>query len=342
MQGRCELAITDAACASVVQRQDKNSFLAYPRLRYAIIPSILFYRIKDLSVDELAPIYSMTGYAVVATDSLQGSLNIELRALNNRYLDIQFRLPDELRMLEGTMRELLTTRLNRGKIECRVNFLPSLSTENLQHINTDLLHKLLNLNQAVRAALPDAHGLDVADILRWPGMLGSAAAPVADLAGPCMNLLGTALDELAAARAREGEKLKLILLERLARIRLLAAEAVPRIPALIVAFQEKLKARLCEAMISCDDDRIRQELTLFASKIDVDEELSRLQTHLDEVERVLNKGGAIGKRLDFLMQELNREANTIGSKSVDAEASRMCVELKVLIEQMREQVQNLE
>jgi uncharacterized protein (TIGR00255 family) len=150
------------------------------------------------------------------------------------------------------------------------------------------------------------------------------------------------LDELAAARAREGEKLKLILLERLARIRRLAAEAVPRIPALLIAFQEKLKARLCEAMINCDDDRMRQELTLFASKIDVDEELSRLQTHLDEVERVLHKGSAIGKRLDFLMQELNREANTIGSKSVDAEMSKMCVELKVLIEQMREQVQNLE
>jgi len=293
-------------------------------------------------VNELAAIYSMTGYAVVTRDLPQGSLNLELRSLNNRYLDIQFRLPDELRMLEGLMRELLTARLNRGKIECRVNFSPSFSTENLQHINGDLLHKLLNLNQVVRATLPEAGSLNVADILRWPGMLSSIASPVTDLSGPCLDLLGAALDELAAARAREGEKLKFILLERLARIRLLAAEAAPRIPALLVAFQEKLKARLCEAMISCDDDRIRQELTLFASKIDVDEELSRLQTHLDEVERVLNKGGAIGKRLDFLMQELNREANTIGSKSVDAEVSRMCVELKVLIEQMREQVQNLE
>ncbi len=293
-------------------------------------------------MNELAAIYSMTGYAVVTRDLPQGSLNLELRSLNNRYLDIQFRLPDELRMLEGLMRESLTARLNRGKIECRVNYSPSFSTENLQHINSDLLHKLLNLNQVVRATLPEAGSLDVADILRWPGMLSSIALPVADLSGPCLDLLGAALDELAAARAREGEKLKFILLERLARIRLLAAEAAPRIPALLVAFQEKLKARLCEAMISCDDDRIRQELTLFASKIDVDEELSRLQTHLQEVERVLSKGGAIGKRLDFLMQELNREANTIGSKSVDAEVSRMCIELKVLIEQMREQVQNLE
>jgi uncharacterized protein (TIGR00255 family) len=293
-------------------------------------------------VNELAPIYSMTGYAVASSDLPQGSLNLELRSLNNRYLDVQFRLPDELRMLEGSMREFLTARLNRGKIECRINLLPSLGTENLQHVNTDMLHKLLNLNQAVRAALPEARCLDVADILRWPGVLSSAALPVADLSASCMDLLGTALDELAAARAREGEKLKLILLERLAKIRLLAAEAVPRIPVLLAAFQEKLKTRLCEAMINCDDVRIRQELTLFAGKIDVDEELSRLQTHLDEVERVLRKGGAIGKRLDFLMQELNREANTIGSKSVDAEVSKMCIELKVLIEQMREQVQNLE
>ena len=293
-------------------------------------------------MDELAAIYSMTGYAVVTRDFPQGSLNLELRSLNNRYLDIQFRLPDELRMLEGSMRELLAARLNRGKIECRVNFLPSFSGENLQHINTDLLHKLFNLNETVRSAVPDARSLDVADILRWPGMLGSVALPVADLSVPCMELLAAASDELAAARAREGEKLKLILLERLARIRRLTAEAIPRIPALLIAFQEKLKARLCEAMVNCDDERIRQELTLFAGKIDVDEELSRLQTHLDEVERVLSKGGAIGKRLDFLMQELNREANTVGSKSVDTEVSKMCVELKVLIEQMREQVQNLE
>src|SRR6185312_12693269 len=155
-------------------------------------------------------------------------------------------------------------------------------------------------------------------------------------------LLHAALDEFAAARAREGEKLKAILLERLGKMRRLTADVSPRIPALLVAFQEKIRSRLQEAMINHDDDRIRQELSLFTSKIDVDEELSRLQTHLDEVERVLSSGGAIGKRLDFLMQELNREANTIGSKSVDAEVSKISLELKVLIEQMREQVQNIE
>ena len=240
------------------------------------------------------------------------------------------------------MRELLTARLNRGKIDCRLSFFRLAGAEDSQQINANLLQKLLELDRTIRVALPDARGLEVADILRWPGILGADSLPAQDLSDHCMELLHAALDEFAAARAREGEKLKVILLERLARMRRLTAEVSPRIPALLVAFQEKVKSRLQEAMINHDDDRIRQELSLFASKIDVDEELSRLQTHLDEVERVLSSGGAIGKRLDFLMQELNREANTIGSKSVDAEVSKISMELKVLIEQMREQVQNIE
>lgn len=287
-------------------------------------------------------IYSMTGYAVVTKEVPRGSLNLELRSVNNRYLDIQFRLPDELRLLEATMRELLTARLNRGKVDCRLSFFRLAGAEDSQQINANLLQKLLELDRTIRVALPDARGLEVADILRWPGILGADSLPAQDLCDPCIELLHIALDEFAAARAREGEKLKAILLERLGKMRRLTAEVSPRIPALLVAFQEKVKSRLSDAMINHDDDRIRQELSLFTSKIDVDEELSRLQTHLDEVERVLSSGGAIGKRLDFLMQELNREANTIGSKSVDAEVSKISMELKVLIEQMREQVQNLE
>ena len=287
-------------------------------------------------------IYSMTGYAVVAKEVPRGSLNLELRSVNNRYLDIQFRLPDELRLLEASMRECLTARLNRGKVECRLSFFQLRGAEDPQHINANLLQKLLELDRTVRVALPDAQGLEVADILRWPGILGADSLSTEDLCEPCMQLLHLALDEFAAARAREGEKLKAILLERLGKMRRLTAEVSPRIPALLAAFQEKIKSRLQEAMINHDDDRIRQELSLFTSKIDVDEELSRLQAHLDEVERVLSGGGAIGKRLDFLMQELNREANTIGSKSVDVEVSKISLELKVLIEQMREQVQNIE
>ncbi|KIO49556.1 YicC/YloC family endoribonuclease [Nitrosospira sp. NpAV] len=287
-------------------------------------------------------IYSMTGYAAVAKEVPHGSLNLELRSVNNRYLDIQFRLPDELRLLEARMREFLTARLNRGKIECRLSFSRLASAEDPQQINTDLLQKLLELDRIVRGVLPGARGLEVADILRWPGILGADSPPAESLGESCMELLSIALDEFAAARAREGEKLQTILLERLGKMRRLVAEVSPRIPALLVAFREKIRSRLSEAMINQDDDRIRQELLLFTSKIDVDEELSRLQAHLDEVERVLSSGSAIGKRLDFLMQELNREANTIGSKSVDVEVSKISLELKVLIEQMREQVQNIE
>ncbi len=293
-------------------------------------------------MDELATICSMTGYAAIARELPHGSLNLELRSVNNRYLDIQFRVPDEFRLLEAAMRELLTGRLHRGKIDCRVGFSRLPGVVDPQSINTDLLQKLLELNRTVHAMLPEARSLEVADILRWPGILNAEPVPANDLREPCMELLGTALDELTAARVREGEKLRIVLLERLRKMRQLASEVGPRIPALLAGFQEKLKGRLSEAMINCDDERVRQELTLFASKIDVDEELSRLNAHFDEVERVLRKGGAIGKRLDFLMQELNREANTIGAKSVDPEVSRASVELKVLIEQMREQVQNIE
>ena len=287
-------------------------------------------------------IYSMTSYAVATKETPHGSLNLELRSVNHRYLDIQFRLPDKFRSLELTMRELMSARLNRGKVDCYMSFYPQSSIEDLQQLNTDLLQRLLELNRTVRTALPDSPNLGVADILRWPGILKTEVLPAEDLCNLCKELLQTALDEFTAARAREGEKLRVLLLERLKNMRQLITKALPRIPALLIAFQEKITARLSDAMINCDDDRIRQELTLFASKIDVDEELSRLQTQLDEVERILIKGGVVGKRLDFLMQELNREANTLGSKSVDAEVSTISIELKVLIEQMREQVQNIE
>ncbi|TDI79199.1 MAG: YicC family protein [Betaproteobacteria bacterium] len=287
-------------------------------------------------------IYSMTGYATVTKEAPHGLLNLELRSVNHRYLDIQFRLPDKFRSLEPAMRELMSTRLNRGKVDCYLSFSQQLGTENMQQLNSDLLKRLLELNHTVKTALPDSHNLGVADILRWPGILKTDVLPTEDICNLCKELLQTALNEFTTARAREGEKLRVLLLERLTKMRRLAAKASLRIPALLTVFQEKITARLSDAMINCDDDRIRQEITLFASKIDVDEELSRLQTHLDEVEQILIKGGVVGKRLDFFMQELNREANTLGSKSVDAEVSKISIELKVLIEQMREQVQNIE
>ena len=287
-------------------------------------------------------IYSMTGYAIATKESSQGTLSLELRSVNHRYLDIQFRLPDKFRVLEPSMRELITSKLNRGKVDCYMSFNQLSGNEEIQKINTEILQRLLELNHTMKIALSDAQSLSVADILRWPGILKTDILPTDDLCNLCKELLQTTLHEFTAARAREGEKLKILLLERLTKMRQLTAIASPLIPALVTAFQEKITARLNDAMINTENDRIRQELVLFASKIDIDEELSRLETHLDEVERVLVKGGVVGKRLDFLMQELNREANTIGSKSVDSDISKISMELKILIEQIREQVQNIE
>lgn len=287
-------------------------------------------------------IYSMTGYAIATKESSQGILSLELRSVNHRYLDIQFRLPDKFRALEPSMRELITSKLNRGKVDCYMSFNQLSGNEGMQRINTELLQKLLELNHTVRTALPDAQSLSVADILRWPNILKTEILPTDDLCNLCKELLQNTLDELTAARAREGEKLKILLLERLASMRQLTAAAAPLIPALVTAFQEIITAKLNDAIINSGDDRIRQELVLFASKIDIDEEISRLETHFDEVERVLVEGGVVDKHLDFLMQELNREANTIGSKSVDSDLSKISMELKILIEQMREQVQNIE
>ena len=286
-------------------------------------------------------IYSMTGYAVAARELENAVLNLELRSVNHRYLDIQFRLPDELRSIEPALRETLAARLNRGKIECRISFTPVPGRKSAE-LDQEVLKQALELNRRVRAALPDARSLSAADLLRWPGMLGSDALDVDELRRVCQDLLDKVLEDFTRTRGREGEKLKAILLERATTVEKHLAEVAPRMPQVIAAFQEKLATRLKEALANADEDRIRQEVILFANKIDVDEELTRLTTHIAELRRVLDRGGAVGKRLDFLMQELNREANTLGSKAADVSVTQVSMELKLLIEQMREQIQNIE
>ncbi|HSS46224.1 MAG TPA: YicC/YloC family endoribonuclease [Burkholderiales bacterium] len=287
-------------------------------------------------------IYSMTGFAVATRELTRGALNLELRSVNHRYLDVQLRLPEELRLLEPALREVIVSSVTRGKVDCRLSLEPAAGTPLAPQLNTELLQQLVEMNLVVRVALPDARSLSVADILRWPGLLGSDTLSPKDLRESCVSLLQKALDELNATRRREGEKLKGLLLERIEKMERLVAEVAPRIPEIIAAYREKLGSRLSEALINREDDRIRQEFALFAAKIDVDEELTRLSTHLGETRQILEHGGAVGKRLDFLMQELNREANTLGSKSVDSRMSKVAMELKVLIEQMREQIQNIE
>jgi len=286
-------------------------------------------------------IYSMTGYAVGSREVESGVLNVELRSVNHRYLDVQFRLPDELRSLEPSLREVFATKLNRGKIECRVSYTPLTGRKRVE-FDADLLAQLLDLNERVRKVLPASQAITVADVLRWPGMLGADTLDVEALRTICRALLETVLEEFTVSRAREGEKLRAMLLERAAAIETHLAEVAPRMPQVIAAFQEKLTTRLNEALANADDDRIRQEIVLFANKIDVDEELTRLTTHIAELRRILDKGGAVGKRLDFLMQELNREANTLGSKAADIAVTQVSMNLKLLIEQMREQIQNIE
>ena len=287
-------------------------------------------------------ICSMTGFASLSEEQPLGTITVELRSVNHRYLDLQFRLPEELRGIEPALREIATSRLSRGKVESRVSFARKAQCELPDQLSGEMLARLLRLDTQVRSAFPQAQGLSVADVLRWPGMIDSDSLPLDQLREQCESLLLKVLAEFGASRAREGEKLKEILLDRVGKMEALVTQVKPRIPQLVSQYQERLSSKLREAMASLDEDRIRQELVLFASKVDVDEELARLSTHLGETRRILEQGGAVGKRLDFLMQELNREANTLGSKSVDVEVSRASMDLKVLIEQMREQVQNIE
>jgi len=287
-------------------------------------------------------ILSMTGFASASGELPGISLAVELRSVNHRYLDVTIKLPEELRMLEPGLRERLAGAQKRGKVECRVSLARTLGTAGTIAVNTDRVQQLAGATAAVMRAIPGTPPLTTADILRWPGVMVDATISQDALAEQVDALVQQALQELTAARAREGAKLRTILEECCTDVDTQVARVVPRLPALHAAYLEKLGGRLADAGLDPNEDRLKQELALFATKIDVAEEVARLKTHVGEMRRVLAQGGTAGKRLDFLAQELHREANTLGSKSVDAELSQVSLELKVLIEQMREQVQNLE
>jgi len=287
-------------------------------------------------------ILSMTGFAAVAAELPGAALAVELRSVNHRFLDLQVRLPDELRGLEATLRDQILGELKRGKVECRVSLSRSAADAASLAVDLARVGELAKAASDVAKGAPGARPLSVGEILRWPGVLAEPSVPPDELAAHARRLVGEALTDFSASRAREGAKLVATLVERCDAIEAQVARVAPRIPAIQAAYAEKLGARLREAGLDSDGERLKQELALFATKVDVAEELSRLGAHIAEVRRVLTAGGAAGKRLDFLMQELHREANTLGSKSVDAELSQASLEMKVLIEQMREQVQNLE
>jgi len=287
-------------------------------------------------------IASMTGFAAAASEIVQGSLAVELKTVNHRYLEFQTRIPEELRALEPAMREAVAARLTRGKVDCRVTYTPIAAAKRTLVPDADALGVLQAASHQVLVRFPEARPLSVAEVLHWPGVLADESLSVDRLRQDVLALLAKALGDLNQTRSREGAKLEAILRERLDRMAALVKEAEPLMPGAVRAFADKLATKVAEAGASPSDERIHQEIVLYAARIDVDEELSRLVAHVAEFRRVLDKGGACGKRLDFLCQELNREANTLGSKSVANDITRISVELKVLIEQMREQVQNIE
>ena len=287
-------------------------------------------------------ILSMTGFAAEAAELPGLSLSVELRSVNHRYLDVTVKLPDDLRHLEPAMRERLAGELKRGKVECRVALNRSSPGAATLAVDSSRVEQLAHAASQVLRTIPSATPLTVNEVLRWPGVMAEPTVPAEELAATVMALVDRAVSDLAASRRREGATVEAVLAASCDGIEAQVERVTPRIPAIHAAFNDKLAQRLREAELDPNEDRIKQEFALFATRIDVAEELSRLTTHVAEVRRVLAAGGSAGKRLDFLAQELHREANTLGSKSVDAEISRASLELKVLIEQMREQVQNVE
>jgi len=303
-------------------------------------------------------VYSMTGYASVQSQSVAGApsaqagaapagrLGIEIRSVNSRFLDLSLRLPDELRASEPALRELLTAKLKRGKVEVRAAIEMEKSA-GVAAPSFALLQKLQHTQTLVLETLPQAAPLTVADVLR---LSGTESQGTQDWSGEVISLARLALESLTGARAREGERLALMLLDHIGQLRGLAIQAEPLVPQVVEQQRLRFVEKWREAMtlstggvtLEAAQDRALTEATAFAIRIDVAEELTRLKAHLDELESLIRKGGEIGKRLDFLIQELHREANTMGSKSAALPLTRISVDMKVLIEQMREQVQNIE
>jgi len=287
-------------------------------------------------------IFSMTGFASLEREIANGVLVVELRSVNHRYLELQMKLDDSLRSVEPLVRELITAKLGRGKVECRMALMKKSGAAKSAELDSVALQQLAQLSSVVKQQFPDSESLTVADILRWPGVLANDAVSNESLADDVKAALHQVLQDMSDSRAREGAKMKTLILERLVEMEALVAQVKTLMPLHIQAYQDRLTAKFHEVIKGVDEERLRQELVLFAQRVDVDEELTRLTAHISEVRRILDADAAAGKRLDFLMQELNREANTLGSKSISTESSQVSMGLKILIEQMREQIQNIE
>jgi uncharacterized protein (TIGR00255 family) len=287
-------------------------------------------------------IRSMTAFSRKELTAHWGTLSWELRSVNHRYLEISPRLPDTLRDLENPVREALRKALSRGKVECTLKIKAENVTPTSLEINENFVKQLLDAAHQIGNLTGESGSLSVASLLNWPGVVKTPEADQSEIQQAALGLLKDALADFIANREREGNELQSIINDRLNNIDKQVVIVRQNLPEILQAQKDKLQARLEEISANVDQDRLEQEIVYLAQKADVDEELDRLETHVKEVRRTLEKGGAAGRRLDFLMQELNREANTLGSKSINTLTTQAAVELKVMIEQMREQIQNIE
>jgi uncharacterized protein (TIGR00255 family) len=287
-------------------------------------------------------IASMTGFARREASGEWGTLVCELRSVNHRFLEVGFRLPDELRSAEGELRARLASRLRRGKVDCTVSYRAPVGANASLEVDALALERLSTAAQVVTRSLHGPATVNVLEVLRWPGVLREGVVDGEPLLAAAGALFAATLDDLAAARAREGQRLRELLEQRCSALEVLVQDVRARLPEMQSHMRARLEARVAELTTSVDQERLEQELALLLQRLDVDEELERLAGHVVEVRRVIDGGEPAGRRLDFLMQELNREANTLSSKSQDLETTRNAVDMKVVIEQMREQVQNAE
>ncbi len=287
-------------------------------------------------------IKSMTAFASVSVTGELGALTWEIRAVNHRFLEPCIRLPEELRGLDPQIRSRLSARVQRGKFDCTLRYTPALGVCNSLRLNHALVQQLLVVGQELAGLIGRPYEPTAHDLLRWPGVIQEPEADLDRLASESLALFDQALDAMLETRAREGERLARLIRERCERLGASIARVRARLPEVLEGARQRLAGRLAELRAELDPARLEQEIALIAMRCDVDEELDRLETHLAEIGEVLNRDEPVGRRLDFLLQELNREANTLASKSIDAVTTREAVEMKVLIEQMREQVQNVE
>jgi uncharacterized protein (TIGR00255 family) len=286
-------------------------------------------------------IKSMTAFADSEITVENLILLCELRSVNHRYSDISIKLPERLRFVEIDVRRIIAEQLKRGKIECSINYKKQVNAQSFA-INTDIIDKLLAATAKIEAAMTNPQAFSALDVLAFPGVQQETETDKAALQQAIVSLLHDTLDKLIATRSREGQQLAELIYERSQKILQLVQTARVRMPEVLNLVRTKLSTRVAELVADPNFDRLEQELVLLANKLDVEEELDRLETHVQEILHTLKQAEPVGRRLDFLMQEMNREANTLGSKSADREMTQISIELKVLIEQMREQIQNIE